>query len=133
MARGTASHRFLRLLLDEHFSPEIARQLRDLGHDVIAVKERHELIARSDRAHFASMRDQRRAIVTQDFGDFRQLLKQAMDSDERTYGLVCVPSTIQLRREMIGQLVAAFDRLLTANPDDEAAVRRGGEIWLSVA
>jgi hypothetical protein len=133
VACGTGSHRFLRLLLDEHFSPEIARQLRDLGHDVIAVKERHELIARSDRAHFASMRDQRRAIVTQDLGDFRQLPKQAMDSNDQTYGLICVPSTIQLRREMIGRLVAALDRLLAENPHDEAAVRQGGEIWLSVA
>jgi hypothetical protein len=133
VARRAGSHRFLRLLLDEHFSPVIARQLRDLGHDVIAVKERHDLIARSDRTHFASMRDQRRAIVTQDLGDFRQLLKQAMDADEQTYGLVCAPSTIQLRREMIGRLVEALDRLLTNNTDDEAAVRQGGEIWLRVA
>jgi hypothetical protein len=133
VARGTGSHRFLRLLLDEHFSPEIARQLRDLGHDVIAVKERHDLIARSDRAHFASMQDQCRAIVTQDLGDFRQLLKQAMNAGEKTYGLICVPSRMSLRREATGRIVAALDHLLGDNPDDDAAVKRGGEIWLSVA
>jgi hypothetical protein len=79
------------LLLDEHFSPEIARHLRERGHDVIAVKERADLLARPDRAHFASMRDQRRAIVTQDLGDFRPLLEQATNAGETTYGLICVP------------------------------------------
>jgi len=33
----------LRLLLDEHFSPEIARQLRRLGHDV-AVRALDQLL-----------------------------------------------------------------------------------------
>ncbi len=33
----------MRLLLDEHCSPEIARQLRTLGHDVVAVAERPDL------------------------------------------------------------------------------------------
>lgn len=44
----------LRLLLDEHFSSEIARRLRKRGHDVIAVGEREGLRGRSDRVHFAS-------------------------------------------------------------------------------
>jgi Domain of unknown function (DUF5615) len=132
VAGGAGSHRCLRLLLDEHFSPKIARRLRGLGHDVIAVKERPELIARSDRAHFASMRDQRRAIVTQDLGDFRPLLEQAINAGEMTYGLICVPSGVRLRRKAIGRLVTALDRLLQENPNDDAAVRRGGEIWLRV-
>jgi hypothetical protein len=122
----------LRLLLDEHLSPKIAHDLRELGHDVIAVKERPDLIARSDRAHYASMRDQRRAIVTQDLGDFRPLLEQATNAGETTYGLICVPSKVRLRREVTGRLVTALDRLLKANPDDAAAVTRGGEIWLKV-
>jgi Domain of unknown function (DUF5615) len=122
----------LRLLLDEHFSPEIARRLRDLGHDVIAVKERSELIGRSDRAHFASMSDQRRAIVTQDLGDFRPLLVQVMNAGEQTYGLICVPSDLRVHRGATGQLVQALHRLLDENPEDDAAVRQGGEIWLTV-
>lgn len=122
----------MKLLLDEHISPEIAQRLRDRGHDVIAVSERPELIARSDRAHFATMRDQRRAIVTQDLGDFRPLLESAASAGESTYGLICVPSNIRLRRETIGRLVDALDRLLRENPGDEAVVEQGGEIWLSV-
>jgi hypothetical protein len=132
VARGTGSYRCLKLLLDEHFSPEIARQLRDLGHDVIAVKERPELIARSDHLHFASMHEQHRVIVTQDLADFRPLLRQAMNTGQKTYGLVCVPSRIKLRRDTSGQLVRALDELLKADPDDEAALTRGGEIWLRI-
>ena len=43
MARGATGAVCLRLLLDEHFSPEIARQLRRLGHDV-AVRARDQLL-----------------------------------------------------------------------------------------
>jgi Domain of unknown function (DUF5615) len=131
VARRPGSDRPLRLLLDEHFSPEIARQLRARGHDVIAIKERAELIGRADRVHFASMPDQRRAIVTQDLGDFRPLLAQAMRAGMRTYGLVCVPARISLSREAIGQVVQALELLLRRHPDEDDLIDRGGEIWLT--
>jgi Domain of unknown function (DUF5615) len=121
------------LLLDEHFSPEIARQLRVRGHDVIAVKERPELIGRPDRVHFASMPEQRRAIVTQDLGDFRPLLAQAMRAGTKTYGLVCVPARVSLSRKAIGQVASALERLLQGHPGDEDPIERGGETWLPVA
>jgi predicted nuclease of predicted toxin-antitoxin system len=120
----------VRLLLDEHFSPEIARQLRAHGHDVIAVKEHPELIGRSDRVHFASMPEQRRAIVTQDLGDFRPLLAEAMRAATKTYGLVCVPTRVSLSRTAIGQVVEALERLLRQHSGDEDLIARGGEVWL---
>ncbi|HEY3865965.1 MAG TPA: DUF5615 family PIN-like protein [Solirubrobacteraceae bacterium] len=120
----------MKLLLDEHFSPEIARQLRTQGHDVIAVKERPELIGRSDRVHFASAPEQRRAIVTQDLGDFRPLLAEAMRSGTKTYGLVCVPARVSLSRQAIGQVVEALAQLLRQHPGDEDLIGRGGEIWI---
>lgn len=87
MARGPGSRSRVRLPLDEHFSPEIARQLRARGHDVIAVKEHPELIGRADRLHFASMPEERRAIVTQDLGDFRPLFGETIRAGGKTYGL----------------------------------------------
>jgi hypothetical protein len=39
----------VRLLLHEQFSPEIARQLRRRGHDVVAVKEQPDRIGRAGR------------------------------------------------------------------------------------
>jgi predicted nuclease of predicted toxin-antitoxin system len=122
----------VKLLLDEHLSPEIARQLRSRGHDALAVKARPELIGRSDRVHLASMPAQRRAIVTQDLGDFRPLLAEAMRAGTKTYGLVCVPARLSLSRQTSGLVVDALDRLLREHPGDEALIARGGEIWLSV-
>jgi hypothetical protein len=120
----------LKLLLDEHLSPEIARQLRERGHDVIAVGERADLRGRSDRVHFASLPAEQRAIVTRDLPDFRPLLAEHMRRAGKTYGIVCVPGRFPLSRDGIGRLVRALDALLLANPDVDAAIALGGEIWL---
>lgn len=130
MARRPGSDRRVKLLLDEHFSPEIARRLRAQGHDVIAVKEHPELIGRSDRVHFASMPEQRRTILTQDLGDFRPLLSEAMRSGAKTYGLICVPARVSLSRQAIDQLVESLEQLLQQYPSDDDLIDRGGEIWL---
>jgi hypothetical protein len=120
----------LKLLLDEHFSPEIARQLRALGHDVVAVCERADLRGRPDRVHFASLPDQQRAIVTRDLGDFRPLLAEALRRGTPTFGIVCVSQRFSLSRAEVGRLVRALAALLDAHPESDAVIRRGGEIWL---
>jgi predicted nuclease of predicted toxin-antitoxin system len=120
----------LKLLLDEHFSPEIARQLRGLGHDVVAVGERVELRGRADRVHFAARSDQQRAIVTRNVGDFRPLLAEAVRRGTPTYGIVCVSDRFTLSRDGIGRLVRALAVLLDANAEPDAIIKRGGEIWL---
>jgi hypothetical protein len=130
VARGAGRGLRLRLLLDEHFSPEIARQLRDRGHEVVAVAERPELRGRPDRVHFASMSHERRVIVTRHLGDFRPLLAGALRSGTQTYGLICVPRRFASSLAEIGRLVHALEALLESHPDDDAVVKRGGEIWL---
>jgi predicted nuclease of predicted toxin-antitoxin system len=121
----------LRLLLDEHFSPEIARQLRARGHDVVAVKERKDLESRSDRVHFATMADQRRAIVTQDLGDFRPLLTEVMRAGMETYGLICVSSKFPLNKRAIGAAIRALEHLLELYPSDDSLTKGGGEGWMA--
>lgn len=130
MARGPGGDPGLRLLLDEHLSPAVARQLRDRGHDVLAAAERPELRGRPDRVHFASLPEQQRAIVTRDLGDFRPLLAEALRSGAKTYGLVCVPERFPLSRRAFGRLVGALEHLLRTHPDVDAVTARGGEIWL---
>jgi len=120
----------LKLLLDEHLSPEIARQLRERGHDAIAVGEHSDLRGRPDRVHFASPPEQQRVIVTRDLADFRPLLADVLRRGRPTYGLVCIPARFQLNRDGIGRLVTALDALLQANPKVDAAISLGGEIWL---
>ena len=133
MARRSGRAVGLRLLLDEHFSPEIARQLRERGYDVVAVSERPELRGRTDRVHFASLPDQQRAIVTRDLGDFRPLLAEALRRGAPTYGIVCVPHRFPSTRRDIGRLVTALAALLDANPASDAIIKRGGEVWLEDA
>lgn len=130
MACRSGSILSLRLLLDEHLSPEIARQLRNRGHDVVAVGERPDLKGRADRVHFASLPDEQRAIVTRDLGDFRPLLAEALRAGAKTYGLICVSRRSRLNRDGIGRLVGVLDTLLRAHPAPDAAVGLGGEIWL---
>jgi predicted nuclease of predicted toxin-antitoxin system len=120
----------LKLLLDEHLSPEVARQLRERGHDVIAVGERTELRGRPDRVHFASLPEQQRVIVTRDLADFRPLLADALRRGTPTSGLLCEAARFTLNNDGIGLLVAALDALLQANPKVDAAISLGGEIWL---
>ena len=120
----------MKLLLDEHLSTEIARQLCERGHDAIAVGERTDLRGRPDRVHFASLPEEQRVIVTRDLADFRPLLAEALRRGTPTYGLVCVPARFRRNRDGIGRLVAALDALLQANPEVDAAISLGGEIWL---
>jgi hypothetical protein len=122
----------LRLLLDEHLSPEIARQLRQLGHDVIAVGERPDLRGRADRVHFASLPDEQRAIVTRHLGDYRPRLAEALRRGTPTYGIVCVSHRFPLTRQDIGRLVRALGALLAANAGPDAIIKQGGEIWLLI-
>jgi hypothetical protein len=130
MARRPRRAVGLRLLLDEHFSPEIARQLRARGHDVVAVSERPDLRGRPDRVHFASLPDQQRAIVTRDLGDFRPLLAEALRRGTPTYGIVCVSRRFPSTRKDIGRLVDALAALIDANPTPDAIIKQGGEVWL---
>ncbi|HEV2780427.1 MAG TPA: DUF5615 family PIN-like protein [Actinophytocola sp.] len=66
-----------RLLLDEHYAAEIARQLRDLGHDVIAVVDDTELRAQPDGELFRWAASNGRRIATENIKDFRPLLTRA--------------------------------------------------------
>ncbi len=130
MAGSAGSDLRVKLLLDEHISPEIARQLRKRGHDVIAVGERPGLRGRPDRVHFACLPDEQRAIVTRDLADYRPLLAESLRRGTATYGLICVPRRFALNRQGIGRLVLALDALLHEHPQPDGAIAAGGELWL---
>lgn len=79
------------LLLDEHYSDEIAAKLFEQGHDVISVVALRSLRGESDQVVFEWAADQRRRIVTENIKDFRPLLLRAIAAGAPTAPLLLVP------------------------------------------
>jgi hypothetical protein len=119
----------VRLLLDEHFSPEIARQLRHRGHDVVAARERTELHGLSDRELLAVATAEGRAVVTENVVDFVELHRQSILGSDAHAGLVFTsPARFPRSRRGIGRLVNALETLLASSPETDAL--RGQAWWL---
>ena len=109
----------LRLLLDEHFSPEVARQLRSRGHDVIAARERIELHGLTDRDLLAAAVEERRVLVTENVADFVELHRQSVVRGGPHAGLIFTsPRRFPRTRRAIGRLVRALDALVADGPQD---------------
>lgn len=79
------------LLLDEHYSDEIASSLRNAGHDVIAVVADPDLRAQPDNEIYHRASESGRRIVTENVKDFRPLLQQAYANGGPTTQLLLVP------------------------------------------
>ena len=104
-----------RLLLDEMFSPAIAAELRELGHDVIAVADRPDLRAKSDEEIFAWASAERRWLLTENVKDFRPILLRALSGGVPGCGLLFASSRAFPRsRKNPGPLINAFHAWLAA-------------------
>jgi predicted nuclease of predicted toxin-antitoxin system len=119
------------LILDEHYSPAIARALRFSGHDVIAVAERRELRGRTDAEVLEAATGDQRAIVTENVRDFRPLVANALHHGAPVAGLVCVsPREFPRSREGSRRMVEALIAMLGRFPGDHDLLAAGGEVWL---
>ena len=113
----------MRLLLDELYSTTIAEELRALGHDVVSVKERPELVGMRDQELFAVMAAERRAILTENWGDFGPLLGQAAREGRTHFGVVFTSRRkLPRSRDTIGLYVRTLDEFLRAHPAEDALV-----------
>jgi hypothetical protein len=111
----------LRLLLDEHYSPLIAEQLRELGHDVVAVVERPDLAGRQDAELLSLMAAERRAILTENWGDFQRELQNASAVGLTHYGVVFTSgSQLPRGKNTIGLYVRVLNDFLNRHPADDA-------------
>ncbi len=117
------------LLLDEHFAPQIARQLRDRGHDVVALVERSDLIAVSDAELLDRMATEARVTLTENAVDFVPLAQQWALEDRKHAGvLLTSPRTMPRRTETIGLFVRSLEVFLRAEGAEEAC--RNQVHWL---
>jgi predicted nuclease of predicted toxin-antitoxin system len=107
------------LLLDEMFSPAIAAELRERGHDVIAVAvaDRPDLRAKSDEEIFAWASTERRWLLTENVKDFRPIMLRALPGGQPGCGLLFTSSRAFPRsRKNPGPLINALHAWLTAEP-----------------
>lgn len=108
-----------RLLLDEMFSSRIAQELRNRGHDVLAVVADPNLRASSDAEIYAWARAQGRWVVTENVKDFRPLATDGQGGP----GLLFTSSrSFPRSRHNLGPLLAALERWLLnsgARPDED--------------
>ena len=111
----------MKLLLDAMFAPEIARQLRQRGHDVIAAKEQARLADLDDPKLFAAAQAEQRTLVTENVDDFIDLDRRYRHKGRAHYGLVLTSGRrFRRKRAAIGQFVASLDALLRAEPESAA-------------
>lgn len=120
----------MRLLLDEHYSPILAQQLRAAGHDVVSVQERDDLRSLSDRELLIRAAFERRAFMTEDVGDFVPLVREAAAVGDRHFGLVLTPSrSLPRGKEGIGVVIRRLGDFLAEHPADDALADQVA--WLS--
>ena len=111
----------MRLLLDEHLAPEIARQLRSRHHAVEAAVERPDLVSLPDHEHFARMATERRAILTNNVADYVKLSSDALGQGQEHYGLLLFDDRSMPRgRNTIGLFVRVLDEFLDAHRAEDA-------------
>lgn len=84
----------MRFLIDELFSPAVARHLTDLGHDARHVRD-IGLVGRTDDEEFDRATAEDRVVVTENAVDFVALLDAAVGS-----GAVTPPVVLALKRTL---------------------------------
>lgn len=111
----------MRLLLDELYSRRIAEQLREQGHHVSSVTERPDLQGLLDVELFSLMPAERRAILTENWADFQQLITQAAANGMAHYGVVFTSrEQLPRSRNTIGLYVRVLDDFLGRHPAEDA-------------
>jgi Domain of unknown function (DUF5615) len=110
----------LRLLLDEHYSVEIARLLVEThGLDAVAVKDSPTLRALADAELWDRARADRRAVLSNNVQDFMPIFNRDVNEGRHNFGLVVTSDRGMPRsRHTIGTFVTALALLMAAHPGD---------------
>lgn len=114
----------MRLLLDEMISATVAHQLRDRGHDVVAVQDigysHLRGIADCVLLEYASQNS--RTTVTDNVPDFLRCHRQRLDVGARHFGLLLFTNDTFPRHRhglFVSQMLAALEKQLVAHPRDD--------------
>jgi hypothetical protein len=104
----------LKLLVDEHYPPSVAEQLRERGHDAVAVQEEADLRGMLDPDLFAEAQRRSRAVLTENTADSIVLDAEYRGRQLAHWGLVFTSNRTFPRGKAstVGALVKALDELL---------------------
>lgn len=116
----------MKLLLDGMISPRIARELREKGHDIQAIKKhRPELETVADREIVERMSEERRAVLTNDVDDFQPIHHSVVAAGKEHYGMVFTSdATMPRDKASIPLWVRTLDRFLADRSDEDALKNR---------
>ena len=118
----------MKLVLDHHCATAIAIQIRERGHDAVAAVEQG-WETETDESLLVMCEAQRRALVTNNVGDFTVIARQWAVEGRRQAGLVFTSDASMPRsRRTIGRYVNALDDLLRSHPEDGSFIERSH--WL---
>jgi hypothetical protein len=120
----------VKLLIDEMYSPAVAEQLRERGHDVVSAHERPDLRSAPDRDIFGLMQSEQRAILTNNHRHFAPLASAALQAGETCHGVVFTADrSLPRNARTIPILVELLDELLERHRRDERLP--AGIAWLT--
>jgi predicted nuclease of predicted toxin-antitoxin system len=120
----------VRLLLDEMYSPEIARILRGRGHDVDSAAERAELRAAADDAVVETAQREGRVVVTNNVRDFAPLAWRVMQARAPFCGIVFTSDrSLPRSTTTVGRFADLLETLLAQHGGDD--VLAAGIAWLT--
>lgn len=116
----------MRLLLDEMISATVAEQLRDRGHEVIAIQdaERGHLRAIDDCVLLDLAAQERRALVTDNVPDFFRCHQRRLDAGLHHYGLLFFTNDTFPRHRhdlFVSRILAALERQLASRPGEDGS------------
>ena len=111
----------MKLLLDEHYSPKVAAELRKRRHDVVCAQERDDLRGLGDRELWAFASAEGRALMTENVADFMPLVREAAADGTRHFGIVFTsPRSLPRGPRTIGLYVKRLGSFLRDHPADDA-------------
>lgn len=117
----------MKVLLDEHLSPLIARVLRDRGFDCASVSERDDIISASDDVVMEVASAEDRAVVTNNVKDFRPIAAVRSTTGLGHAGLILVPARRTRTRDATGYIADAVAAIMLAHPRGIS----GQEHWIA--
>lgn len=101
-----------------------------MGHDVVSVREREDLIGLPDAELLRRMAHESRTIVTNNVADFLPLAGQAVSTGEGHSGLLFTSErSMPRRKDAIGLFVRVLDALLRDYQEEDTHHNRVA--WLA--